>query len=78
MDIAGMNVAVSNTDINNQLKLFKDSDSISLYARQAATICVKNGIVAGDNKGMLTPKDNFTRAESATVIIQLLKQAGLI
>ena len=78
MDIAGMNVTVSDTDVSNQLMLFKDSDNISLYARQAASICIKNGIVAGDNKGMLTPKDNFTRAESATVIIQLLKKAKLI
>jgi hypothetical protein len=78
MDIAGINASVSDTDVSNQLKLFKDSSNISLYARQTATICVKNGIFAGDNKGRLTPKDNFTRAESATVIIKLLKKAELI
>ena len=78
MEIVDLNVTVSDADVSNQLKLFKDSDSISLYARQAATICVKNGIFAGDNKGKLTPKDNLTRAESATIIIKLLKKAELI
>ena len=78
MEIAGMNVTITDTDVSNQLKLFKDSDNISLYARHTATICVKNSIFAGDNKGRLTPKDNFTRAESATVIIKLLKKAELI
>ncbi len=78
MDIAGMDVQVSDTDVSNQLQLFKDSSNISVYARQTATICVKNGIFAGDKIGRLTPKDNFTRAESATVIIKLLKKAELI
>ena len=78
MEIVDLNVTVSDADVSNQLKLFKDSDSISLYARQTATICVKNDIFAGDNKGKLTPKDNLTRAESATIIIKLLKKAELI
>ncbi|ADZ82392.1 S-layer homology domain-containing protein [Cellulosilyticum lentocellum] len=78
MEIVDLNVTVSDADVSNQLKLFKDSDSISLYARQTATICVKNDIFAGDNTGKLTPKDNLTRAESATIIIKLLKKAELI
>ncbi|PYG90333.1 S-layer family protein, partial [Ruminiclostridium sufflavum DSM 19573] len=78
MDIAGMDVKVTDADISNQLELFKDSESISIYARQTAAICVKNGIFDGDTKGRLTPKDSFTRAESATVIIKLLKKAELI
>ncbi len=78
MKIAGMNVTVSDTDVSNQLKLFKDAESISLYARQSAIICIENGIFTGDNKGRLTPQDNLTRAESATIIIKLLKKAELI
>jgi hypothetical protein len=78
MEIAGMNVTVSDTDVSNQLKLFNDSGNISLYARQAASICTKYGISAADDKENLNPKDNFTRAESATVIIKLLKKSELI
>ena len=78
MEIAGVNANVSDTDISSQLKLFSDSDSLSSYARKTAAICVKAGIFGGDNKGRLTPKASFTRAESATVIIKLLKQSELI
>ena len=78
MEITGINVNVSDTDVSNQLKLYIDSDNISSYARQKAIICIKNGIFAGDNEGRLTPKDSFTRAQSATAIIKLLKKSGLI
>jgi len=77
MEIAGMDVNVSEADISSQLKLFKDSGEIASYAKQSASICIKYGIFDG-SKGKLTPKDSFTRAESATVVIKLLKKAGLI
>ena len=75
--IAGMDVSVSQEDIADQLKLFKDSGNISLYAKEEAAICIKNGIIGG-NEGNITPKNSFTRAESATVVIKLLKKAKLI
>ena len=78
MKIAGMDVSISQEEITSQLKLFKDSGKISSYAKEGATICIKSGIFVGDNKGRLTPKDSFTRAESATVIIKLLEKAELI
>ncbi len=75
--IAGMDVSVSQEDIADQLKLFKDSGNISSYAKEGASICIKNGIFGG-NEGNITPKNSFTRAESATVVIKLLKKAKLI
>ncbi len=75
--IAGMDVSVSQEDIADQLKLFKDSGNISSYAKEEAAICIKNGIIGG-NEGNITPKNSFTRAESATVVIKLLKKAKLI
>ena len=75
--VAGMDVSVSQEDIENQLKLFKDSGNISSYAKEGAAICIKNGIFGG-NEGNITPKGSFTRAESATVVIKLLKKAKLI
>ncbi len=78
MDVAGVDVKVSKTDIEKQLVQFKDSSKISSGARKAAAICVKNGIFAGNKQGSLNPKGNLTRGESATVIIKLLKKAGLI
>ena len=78
MEITGMNTKVSEADINASLKLLSDSSTISPYARKATAICVKNGIFGGDAKGRITPKDNFTRAQAASVIIRLLKQSDLI
>ncbi len=77
MKIAGMDVSVSQEEIVNQLELFKDSANISSYAKEGAAICIKNGIFGG-NKGNITPKNSFTRAESATVVINLLRKAKLI
>ena len=78
MEITGMDVSVTDIDVSDQLKKFIDNTNISAYAKKTATVCVKNNIFAGDTKGRLTPKDNFTRAESATVLIKLLRKAGLI
>ncbi len=77
MKIAGMNGSISEAEMSSQLKLFKDSADISSSSKQAAAICIKYGIFAGNN-GKLSPKGNMTRAESATIIIRLLKKAELI
>ena len=78
MDIAAMDLIISDSDVSKQLQRFKDSSKISKYARQNAAICVKYGIFKGDKKERLNPKGNLTRAESATVIMRLLKKAKLI
>lgn len=78
MEIAGMDVQVSDTEASNQLKKVKDSSKISKTAKQNAAICVKYGVFIGDKKGRLNLKSNLTRAEGATIIYRLLKKAGLI
>ncbi len=75
MKIAGMETTLTNTD--NLNKKFSDSGDISKWAKDGAAICVNSGLFVG-NRGMLNPKNNVTRAESATVIIKLLKNAHLI
>ncbi|AEY64992.1 Calx-beta domain-containing protein [Clostridium sp. BNL1100] len=75
MKIAGMDTALTNTD--NLNKNFSDSGNISKWAKDGAAICVNSRLFVG-NKGKLNPKNNVTRAESATVIIKLLKNAHLI
>ena len=56
---------------------FNDADNVSDWARNAVAVCAKYEIVAGYN-GSLRPKSNITRAEAVTVIMNMLKQAGLI
>ena len=75
MKIAGMDTTLTNTD--NLNKKFSDYGDISKWAKDGAAICVNSGLFVG-NRGMLNPKNNVTRAESATVIIKLLKNAHLI
>lgn len=75
MKIAGMDTTLTDTD--NLNKNFSDSGDISKWAKDGAAICVNSGLFVG-NRGKLNPKNNVTRAESATVIIKLLKNAHLI
>jgi hypothetical protein len=78
MKITSMDVSVSQAEMAEKQKLFKDSGDISSFAKQGAFLCTKYGIFDGNTKGELTPKDSFTRAESATAIIKLLERAELI
>ncbi|HEX2925261.1 MAG TPA: S-layer homology domain-containing protein, partial [Ruminiclostridium sp.] len=75
MKIAGIDTAQSNTDGLNST--FTDSDTISGWAKEGAAICANSGLFVGSN-GKLNPKNDITRAESATVAIKLLKKAHLI
>ena len=75
MKIAGMDTTLTDTD--NLNKNFSDSGDISKWAKDGAAICVNSGLFVG-NRGKLNPKNNVTRAESATIIIKLLKNAHLI
>ncbi len=77
MKIAGMDVNISDTDAVAQLAVFKDKDGVDGWAKKSAAACVKNDIIVGSN-GMLTPDNNITRAETATIVIRTLQKAKLI
>lgn len=55
-------------DGTDDMKAFKDSADISDWALYAMANAVNCGIFSGDDKGMLKPADNITRAEAASVI----------
>ena len=42
------------------------------WSKNALKFAVENGILAGDEKNNLRPKDNITRAEMAAVLVRLL------
>lgn len=58
---------VTNISSNNTAK-FNDSDNISDYAVNAMEWCIENGLIQGNNFGMLTPNANASRAEIAAII----------
>lgn len=53
---------------------FKDSASISGWAREAVATAVKNGIISGYPDNTLRPQGHATRAEAATVVLKALKK----
>lgn len=60
------------------LDRFSDEDSIKDWAREAAQWNVGSGLIQGNDQGQISGGDNITRGETATVILRLLQQAGLV
>lgn len=75
MKLVGINTDISDTETNNMLNVFIDNKDVSEWAKQPAANCIKNSIIQG-SAGILTPKSNITRAETAAVIVRLLQKAG--
>ncbi|WP_192895380.1 S-layer homology domain-containing protein [Pelotomaculum sp. FP] len=75
--LAGINADIAGADVDAQLAGFKDNGSLDSWARNSAAACVKSGIIVGDNS-MLTPDDNITRAQAATIVMRMLQKANLI
>lgn len=51
---------------------FSDSNRTSTYALNAIKWAVGSSVINGKNGGMLDPRGNATRAEVATMLINLL------
>ena len=66
-----------NRSKKTSLDKFADASQVSGYAREAMQWAVANGIINGrSNTGLLDPKGNATRVESAAIIQRFLKYAG--
>lgn len=53
--------------------IFTDGDKISTWARRSVYFLRDKGIISGMPDGSFSPKKQFTRAESAKVIVETLK-----
>jgi len=53
---------------------FKDSESISSWAKTGVDISVKSGLVKGDEKGYFNPKKNVTYGETAALLARLIER----
>ena len=61
----------------DNLSRFKDAGQVSAYARSAVQWAVANGIVNGrSNTGLLDPKGNASRVETAAIIQRFMRYAG--
>lgn len=63
-----------NTNIENNLNNFVDTNNISNYAMQAMKWAVGAGIISGNKDKTLAPRGATTRAESAAMIERFCKQ----
>jgi uncharacterized protein YeaO (DUF488 family) len=55
------------------IKLFKDIDSVSEYAKSSVIELNNKGILKGDNDGNINPKNNITMEQLAIVIDRTIK-----
>jgi hypothetical protein len=53
---------------------FNDTYKVADYAKEAMKLFVETGIVSGDGKNNLIPRDTSTRAQAAQVLYNLLSQ----
>jgi hypothetical protein len=57
------------------LKPFADKDRISSFAKNAVVWAIQNGVISGKNETTLAPTATASRAEIATIVMRMDKQA---
>ncbi|TKJ84747.1 hypothetical protein PaeCFBP13512_21355 [Paenibacillus sp. CFBP13512] len=62
------------TDANQTLTPFRDSNNTSDWAKESLATTVNEGIMQGRPNGLISPKDNTTRAEAAMTISRLMQK----
>lgn len=77
MKLTRLDTSVSSTDEAYLITSFKDSASVSPWAKTSVEAIVKNGLVVGSDAGLL-PSSNITRAETAAILQRMLFKAKLI
>jgi hypothetical protein len=75
--LAGLNTAVADQEIAEKLHPFQDAELVESWAKRTVAAMLKLGIVEG-RAGVLDPKQPITRAETAAILIRLLRTAELI
>lgn len=69
MQVAGWQVSGASTAV---LNMYADGRQVSDFARSAVASMVRMGIISGDDRGNLNPKQPISRAEIAVVLHKLL------
>ena len=65
--------ALSTPDVVGEFRSYPDSSKVPLWAQEAMDWAVGAGLLNGTDKGQLAPLDPITRAETAEVLIRLIK-----
>ncbi len=78
MEFAGLQVAYSAEELQDELQGFTDAEQIGDWARRSAAICAKHELIVGNDLGQFSPTSNITKAELAAIIMRMLQKAKLI
>lgn len=78
MKISGLNTDMKDSEANNLLAMFTDSEQSAAWARESIAACLRENVVFGKTAETIAPKDKVTRAEVAVIISRMLKKANLI
>jgi hypothetical protein len=70
--------SVSTSEIAGLLAKFPDGSVVSEWAKTELAQAVKAGLMKGRDDGTFDPKGRGTRAEAATMMSRLMRQAGIL
>lgn len=78
LQIAGSDINITEDGIAFELNKFIDGKDVDDWSKESVAICIKNSIVSGYGNAKLEVNANITRAETATIIRNILIQTNLI
>lgn len=61
------------SEASTSLSRYDDADSVSLWALDAMTWAVENGLISGNNNGELLPQGQATRVQVATILMRFVE-----
>lgn len=70
LKLAGIQEEATAADIAGLIGNFADGDAVPDWAKEAAALCIKQGVITGDGDA-LNPNGTFTRAQAAAIAIRL-------
>jgi hypothetical protein len=70
LTLLGGNTAVNEADVNTILDAFGDGASIPEWAKEAVALCIREGIIDGQDQALL-PGGALTRAQAAAIAARL-------
>lgn len=78
MDKTGLEVKITETEIEELLSDYTEATSVSSYAMESVAACIKTGIVNGRTETSLAQQSTISRAEVAVIVERLLQKFDLI
>lgn len=76
MKLSGKSVSLTNAQVSAELAKFNDAADIKDWAKQAAAIAAKEGLIQGMAAGVYAPNSNATRAQGIVILKRFMDNFG--